>query len=117
MKKTIQWYEKKGKGSYFDPRLRRFTNEHFQLSEIAEQITDTEIVNPINLIDSGIQNVPEKQNPTLGWWIPIPVEVLKKKMILDVELTTEDLKPLNRIMTKKEAITIWEEIIEKKLKK
>lgn len=24
MKKTIQWYEKKGKGSYFDPKLNHF---------------------------------------------------------------------------------------------
>ena len=24
MKKTIQWYEKKGRGSYFDPKLRSF---------------------------------------------------------------------------------------------
>jgi hypothetical protein len=24
MKKTIQWYEKRGKGSYFDPKLNHF---------------------------------------------------------------------------------------------
>ena len=26
MKKTIHWYEKRGKGSYFDPKLNRFAN-------------------------------------------------------------------------------------------
>ena len=113
MKKTIQWYEKRGKGSYFDPKLRHFIDEHFQFSDISDQITDKDIINPDNMIDPTTQEGPKEQNPTCGWWIPVPDKILKK-LTPDMKFTEEDLKPLNRIMFKKEAIKIWEEIIEKR---
>ncbi len=110
MKKTIQWYEKRGKGSYFDTKLINFLDEHFQFRF---EIADMDILNPDNMIDPTAQEGPEEQNPTKGIWIPVPMEVLRK-MDPDMKFTEEDLKPLNRIMTKKEAVRTWEEIIERK---
>lgn len=111
MKKTIHWYEKRGKGSYFDPKLNHFIDDHYQFSEVANEDT----IDVKNLIGEVIQEEPIEPHIQKGRWFAVTIEVWRKIKV-EIKFTEKDLEPLNKIMTKDEAMKIWEEIIKRKQK-
>lgn len=63
MKKTIQWYEKKGKGSYFDPELIHFIST---VTGFDDELLFAKEATPLPLFESKQKGMKERQ-----FWISI----------------------------------------------